>query len=153
VPGRDRRGADDRAERLAILAQRKDEVPPQYRVARVTESGLPHVYINQVGGQDELVFDGASFGLNADCTLGFQLAAFRELVTTVHFERTSDGWRCTDGPLVVAADDPDQEDYTACMQGLRDYVGKERLCRRGARPLRRHRLGAGGGACGRCARA
>src|SRR5712671_51849 len=101
----------------------KDDVRLNIAVARVTESGLPLVYINQVGGQDELVFDGASFGLNADCTLGFQLAAFRELVTTVRFERSGNGWRCT-GPLVVAADDPDQEDYTACMQGLRDYVGK-----------------------------
>jgi NAD+ synthase len=104
--------------------RKKDDVRLNIAVARVTESGLPLVYVNQVGGQDELIFDGASFGLNADCTLGFQLAAFRELVTTVHFERTRDGWRCTDGPLVVAADDPDQEDYTACMLGLRDYVGK-----------------------------
>src|SRR5262245_64073925 len=83
-----------------------------------TESGLPLIYINQVGGQDELIFDGASFGLNADCTLGFQLAAFRELVTTVQLERSGNGWSCT-GPLVLAADDPDQGDYTACMQGLR----------------------------------
>src|SRR5215831_15034762 len=104
--------------------RKKDEVRLNIAVARVTESGLPLVYINQVGGQDELVFDGASFGLNADCTLGFQLAAFRELVTTVRFERTRDGWRCTDGPLAATADDPDQEDYTACMLGLRDYVGK-----------------------------
>jgi NAD+ synthase len=104
--------------------RKKDEVRLNIAVARVTESGLPLVYINQVGGQDELVFDGASFGLNADCTLGFQLAAFRELVTTARFERGGNGWRCTDGPLVVAADDPDQEDYTACMLGLRDYVGK-----------------------------
>src|SRR5258705_381045 len=104
--------------------RKKDDVRLNIAVARVTESGLPLIYINQVGGQDELVFDGASFGLNVDCTLGFQLAAFRELVTTVRFERSGNGWRCTDGPLVVAADDPDQEDYTACMQGLRDYVGK-----------------------------
>src|SRR5262245_6668749 len=103
--------------------RKKDEVRLNIAVARVTESGLPLVYINQVGGQDELVFDGASFGLNADCSLGFQLAAFRELVTTVRFERVGNGWRCT-GPLVVAADDPDQEDYTACMLGLRDYVNK-----------------------------
>src|SRR5689334_4385738 len=103
--------------------RKKDDVRLNIAVARVTESGLPLVYINQVGGQDELVFDGASFGLNADCTLGFQLAAFRELVTTVHLERSGNGWHCT-GPLVVAADDPDQEDYTACMLGLRDYVGK-----------------------------
>jgi NAD+ synthase len=41
--------------------------------ARVTESGLPLVYLNQVGGQDELVFDGASFILNADCSLACQL--------------------------------------------------------------------------------
>jgi NAD+ synthase len=104
--------------------RKKDEVRLNIGVARVTESGLPLVYINQVGGQDELVFDGASFGLNIDCTLGFQLPAFREQVTTVRFERSGNGWRCTDGPLVVAADDPDQEDYTACMLGLRDYVGK-----------------------------
>jgi NAD+ synthase len=104
--------------------RQKDEVRLNIAVARVTESGLPLVYINQVGGQDELVFDGASFGLNADCTLGFQLAAFRELVTTVRFERSGNGWRCIDGPQVMAADDPDQEDYNACMEGLRDYVGK-----------------------------
>ena len=47
-------------------------------VARVTEAGLPLIYINQVGGQDELVFDGASFALNADRSVAFQLPAFRE---------------------------------------------------------------------------
>src|SRR5438132_10609996 len=46
-------------------------------VARVVESGLPLVYLNMVGGQDELVFDGASFGLNADRSSAFQLPAFR----------------------------------------------------------------------------
>ena len=46
-------------------------------VARVTESGLPLVYLNQVGGQDELVFDGASFVLNADRSLAAQLPAWR----------------------------------------------------------------------------
>src|SRR5919108_4275136 len=101
----------------------KDEVRLNIAVARVTESGLPLIYVNQIGGQDELVFDGASFGLNADCTLGFPPPGFRGAVTTVRFERVGNGWRCT-GPLVVAADDPDQEDYTACMLGLRDYVNK-----------------------------
>ncbi len=48
----------------------KDDVRLNIAVARVTESGLPLVYVNQVGGQDELVFDGASFGLNADRSLG-----------------------------------------------------------------------------------
>ena len=48
----------------------KDDVRLNLVVARVTETGLPMAYLNQVGGQDELVFDGASFVLNADRTLG-----------------------------------------------------------------------------------
>src|ERR1700758_3438554 len=54
-------------------------------VARVTESGLPLVYINQVGGQDELVFDGASFALNADRSIAFQLPGFEEAVLTTQW--------------------------------------------------------------------
>ena len=53
----------------------KDDVRLNVAVARVTESDLPIIYVNQVGGQDELVFDGASFGLHADRSLAFQLAA------------------------------------------------------------------------------
>ena len=49
-------------------------------VARVTETGLPLLYLNQVGGQDELVFDGASFVLNADASLAAQLPAWEEAV-------------------------------------------------------------------------
>ncbi len=77
----------------------KDEVRLNVAVARVTESRLPLVYVNQVGGQDELVFDGASFGLHADRSLAFQLPAFRESVTTLHWERRKDGWRCIGGPV------------------------------------------------------
>jgi len=101
----------------------KDEVRLNIAVARITESGLPIVYVNQVGGQDELVFDGASFGLNADRSLAFQLPAFRELVTTVRWQRTGNGWRSIDGP-VAKLQDADQDDYCACMLGLRDYVDK-----------------------------
>ncbi len=67
-------------------------------VARVKDAGLPLVYVNQVGGQDELVFEGASFVLNTDLTFGAQLPAFREAVATVVFERTADGWRCSRRP-------------------------------------------------------
>ena len=67
------RGKDD--ERLNVAA------------ARVVESGLPLVYLNQVGGQDELVFDGGSFLLNADCSLGGRLPSFEETVAKVVFER------------------------------------------------------------------
>src|ERR1700722_13909896 len=92
-------------------------------VARVTESDLPIIYVNEVGGQDELIFDGASFALHADCSLAFQLPAFRESVTTVRWQRTGNGWRCLDGPM-AKPEESDEEDYSACVLGLRDYVDK-----------------------------
>ncbi len=101
----------------------KDDVRLSVAVARVTESDLPVIYANQIGGQDELVFDGASFGLHGDRSLAFQLPAFREAVTTVRWQRTGNGWRCVDGPI-VALEDGDQADYCACVLGLRDYVNK-----------------------------
>ncbi|HEY2527349.1 MAG TPA: NAD+ synthase [Xanthobacteraceae bacterium] len=104
----------------------KGDVRTNVAVARVTEAGLPLIYINQVGGQDELVFDGASFALNADCSVALQLPAFREAVVTTHWSRTEAGWRCAQGP-VAAAIDLDAADYTACMLGLRDYVDKNQF--------------------------
>jgi NAD+ synthase len=101
----------------------KTETRLNVAVARVTEAGLPLIYINQVGGQDELVFDGASFALNADRSIAFQLPAFQEKVVTTHWSRTSAGWRCAGGPI-AAAEELDQADYTACMLGLRNYVDK-----------------------------
>jgi NAD+ synthase len=101
----------------------KDNLRLNVVVARATESDLPIVYINQVGGQDELVFDGASFGLHADCSLAFQLPAFRETVTTVRWQRTGNGWRCLEGP-VAKPQESEQDDYAACVLGLRDYVDK-----------------------------
>jgi NAD+ synthase len=101
----------------------KDTVRLNIAVARITESDLPIVYVNQVGGQDELVFDGASFGLHGDRSLAFQFPAFRELVKTVRWQRTGNGWRCSDGPI-VPIEEGDRADYCACMLGLRDYVNK-----------------------------
>ena len=100
----------------------KDEVRLNIAVARVTESDLPLVYVNQVGGQDELVFDGASFGLHADRSLAFQLPAFREAVETMVWERTGNGWRCARSGC--GAREEDKADYLACVLGLRDYVNK-----------------------------
>jgi NAD+ synthase len=102
----------------------KDEVRLNIAVARVTESDLPIIYVNQVGGQDELVFDGASFGLHGDRSLAFQLPAFREMTQVLRWHRTGNGWLCLDGPVAKLADDPDQDDYSACVLGLRDYVDK-----------------------------
>ena len=67
-------------------------------VARVVETGLPLIYLNMVGGQDELVFDGASFVLNADRSSASQLPAFRETVALTQWRREAGGWRCVDGP-------------------------------------------------------
>src|SRR5579862_3977747 len=78
-------------------------------VARVTESGLPLIYLNEVGGQDELIFDGASFALNADLSVAAQLPAFEEHVTTLLWNRTADGWRCS-GP-VAKLPEGDKGDY------------------------------------------
>jgi NAD+ synthase len=101
----------------------KDDVRTNVAVARVTESGLPLVYLNQLGGQDELVFDGASFVLNADRSLAAQLPAFEESLTTLQWTRTADGWRCENGPVATLVDG-DKGDYAACVLGLRDYVRK-----------------------------
>jgi NAD+ synthase len=101
----------------------KPDVRMNIAVARVTETGLPLLYLNQVGGQDELVFDGASFVLNADCSLALQLPAWEETVALSTWERTASGWVCQKGecaPIEVG----DQSAYQACVLGLRDYVEK-----------------------------
>lgn len=103
-------------------ARDKNDVRLSVTVARVTESGLPLVYLNQVCGQDELVFDGASFALNGDLTLAAQLPAFEENVTTLRFIRNGGDWRCT-GPIAEQPEG-DKADYAACVLGLRDYVTK-----------------------------
>ncbi|MDE2379299.1 NAD+ synthase [Bradyrhizobium sp.] len=103
-------------------ARAKNDVRLSVAVARVTECGLPLVYLNQVCGQDELVFDGASFALNGDLSLAAQLPAFVESTTTLRFTRNGDDWRCT-GPIAELPEG-DKADYAACVLGLRDYVGK-----------------------------
>jgi NAD+ synthase len=95
-------------------------------VARIKEAQLPLVYINQVGGQDELVFDGASFALNADLSVCAQLPAFQEIVATLVFERAPHGWHGCIAPQ-AALDGGDAADYAACVLGLRDYVDKNRF--------------------------
>lgn len=92
-------------------------------VARVTESGLPLVYVNQVGGQDELVFDGASFVLNADRSLAAQLPAWREAIAITEWTKSAEGWQCTTSH-VAKIEEGSAAAYAACVLGLRDYVTK-----------------------------
>jgi NAD+ synthase len=100
----------------------KTDIRLSVAVARVTESGLPLIYLNQVGGQDEVVYDGASFALNGDLSVAAQLPAFAESLTTLVWEKNGDDWRCS-GPVAPQLEG-DAADYAACVLGLRDYVRK-----------------------------
>nr|WP_314073493.1 NAD+ synthase [uncultured Roseococcus sp.] len=92
-------------------------------VARVVETGLPFVFLNQNCGQDELVFDGASFVLNADRSLALRMPAFQETLTFTDWSRENDGWRCAPQAIAPAMERPAQI-YAAMVLGLRDYVNK-----------------------------
>ena len=124
----------------------------QIAVARVVETGLPMIYANQMGGQDELVFDGGSFGLHGDRTLAFQMQQFETGVALTRWERGDRGWRCTDGPMANLPS-TDAANWQACVLGLRDYVEKNGFRGRGARAFGRHRFRRLRGDGGRCARA
>jgi NAD+ synthase len=102
-----------------------DKQEVRYGVAetRVAETRLPLAYVNQVGGQDELVFDGASFALNDDATLAVQLPAWEEVLSVTEWRRQGGRWRCLPG-LVAEVEEGDAANYLACVTGLRDYVEK-----------------------------
>jgi NAD+ synthase len=103
----------------------KDDRRLSLAVSRVTETGLPLVYLNRVGGQDELVFDGASFVLNADRTLALQLPDWDEVVQLTHWTRSTLGHHWTCAPGAIAPRDADPADiYHAMLVALRDYVNR-----------------------------
>ena len=104
----------------------KQDVRLNLVVARVTETGLPLVYLNQVGGQDELVFDGASFALNTDRSLAFHLPEFAEELLVTDWDRTEAGWTCRPGGTARQLSGY-EEIWHACVLGLRDYVDKNRF--------------------------
>ena len=106
----------------------KMDVRHQVAIRQVIETGLPLLYANQLGGQDELIFDGASFAINADKSLAFQMSQFEEFVAVTTWKRHPangevSGWSCTDGPM-SRLPEREEADYRACMLGLRDYVNK-----------------------------
>ena len=102
----------------------KEDVRLGLAKARVRESGLPLVYLNQLGGQDEIVYDGASFVLNADGAVAMALPGWEEKVVVTEWTRDGKGWRCTPGETYRAEDRCSQV-YHAMMLGLRDYVNKK----------------------------
>jgi NAD+ synthase len=101
----------------------KVDVRHQVVLRQVIESGLPLIFVNQLGGQDELVFDGASFGFNADKTLAFQMSEFETAMAVTDWRREGNTWRCASGPMVHIPE-KEEADYRACVLGFRDYVNK-----------------------------
>ncbi|MFM2301579.1 MAG: hypothetical protein RLZZ84_1315 [Pseudomonadota bacterium] len=93
---------------------------------RAVDTGLPLAYLNRVGGQDELVFDGASFVINGDGSVAVQMADWEEQEVTTRWTRTATGWRCDRGEIAALADRP-EDIYSAMVMALRDYVNRNRF--------------------------
>ena len=94
--------------------------------ARARETGLPLIFLNRVGGQDEVVFDGASFVLNADATVAHRLPDWEETLVTTHWTRRETGWHCAPGALADWDRYP-ADIYHAMVIALRDYVNANRF--------------------------
>ena len=92
-------------------------------IARVVETGLPLIYLNMVGGQDDQVFDGGSFVLNPHGRIAVQLPVFESCVAHVDLERTDDGWQAVEGDFAQHPETREQ-DYHAMVLSLRDYLRK-----------------------------
>ena len=101
----------------------KDDIRQRLVRSRVTMTGLPMAYLNRVGGQDELVFDGSSFIMHPDGERVVQMTDWDEQLLITEWKREAEGWRCA-----TRADhelDPYPEDvYRAMVVGLRDYVSR-----------------------------
>ena len=94
-----------------------------HAVSRITETGLPLVYVNMVGGQDELVFDGSSFAVNSGGKLAAHLPQFSETVSLVSAERQA-GQRVWLTGQITKPHSYYEAIWRALMMGIRDYVQK-----------------------------
>jgi NAD+ synthase len=90
---------------------------------RAVDTGIPMAYLNRVGGQDELVFDGASFVINGDGSLAVQMRDWVEEITETKWTKVARGWNCNRGELEGLTDNA-EETYCAMVLALRDYVNK-----------------------------
>ncbi|GGO50489.1 NAD+ synthase [Roseovarius pacificus] len=95
----------------------------QLMVARVVETGLPLIYLNLVGGQDDQVFDGGTFALNPGGALALQMPLMQEDIAHLDLIRTDGGWRFEAGDLAPIPETTEQ-DYHAMVLALRDYLRK-----------------------------
>ncbi|MBI1495486.1 NAD+ synthase [Halocynthiibacter styelae] len=101
----------------------KMDVRYSHMMARVTETGLPLIYLNMVGGQDDQVFDGGTFVLNPGGEVALQMPVFDEAIAHLELERTDEGWRAVKSDLAALPDEWEQ-DYRCMVESLRDYMGK-----------------------------
>src|SRR3954447_26568447 len=101
----------------------KDDLRYQLVRSRALQTGLPIAYLNRVGGQDELVFDGSSFVIHPDGERVVQLCDWEEVLLMTDWERTAAGWRCTTRETHRLDAFP-EDVYQAMIVGLRDYVGR-----------------------------
>jgi NAD+ synthase len=99
----------------------KDQVRQRLVRARVLETELPLAYVNRVGGQDELVFDGSSFVMHPDGEVVVQMPDWDEALLVTEWNRTDDGWRCVTRES-HALDAFPEDVYRAMMVALKDYV-------------------------------
>ncbi len=90
---------------------------------RVAETGLPCAFLNRVGGQDEIVFDGASFVVNPGGAVALRMPGWDEAAAVTGWTRAGAGWRCEPGAC-AADDEPLADIYHACIVALRDYVNR-----------------------------
>lgn len=104
----------------------KDDRRLSASVSRIVETGLPLAYLNRVGGQDELVFDGSSFVVGSDRHLRLRMPDWDVATVPTHWTRGSRGWDCAPGDI-AAAEGPWEEIYHAMLVGLRDYVNANRF--------------------------
>jgi NAD+ synthase (glutamine-hydrolysing) len=93
---------------------------------RVRETGLPIVYVNQIGGQDELVFDGGSFVMNAAGEVVQRVAPFHESITAVDIDLV-DGKAVPRPAHIEPLFSEEASVYNALVLGVRDYVGKHKF--------------------------
>ncbi len=101
----------------------KMETRQNLMVARAIETGLPVIYLNLVGGQDDQVFDGGSFALNPGGELALQMPVLDEAIAHLDLVRHAEGWRIEPGDLAHIPDAFEQ-DYHAMVLSLRDYMRK-----------------------------
>ena len=94
--------------------------------ARVAETGLPLAFLNRIGGQDELVFDGCSFVLNADGKAAHRLPDWEDHLRITRWTRGEGGWACAGGELAQWEDHP-ADIYSAMVVAMRDYVDTNRF--------------------------